>query len=113
MKILPHAKSAEQAEPPAVDVSREAVAEQVRILRAHVTESDVFEAAGFIEALAADRDRHRTFVRAARAIVQAYAEKYPKFMWDGEMVDARGAHAWLAAEAAEIGTMRDGGDPKV
>lgn len=56
--------------------------------------------------------RLRAFVRSARAIVQAYASKFPKHVWQGHEQDPLGAHAWLNAEAAEIGTMRDGGDPK-
>lgn len=115
MKILRNGKSIEKVEP-AVDVSSEAVAElcdAARRERTYDYPRTLEKCAETIEALTADRDRHRTFVRSARAIVQAYAAKYPRFRWDGEMIDAMGAHAWLEAEAAEIGTMRDGGNPKV
>lgn len=58
-------------------------------------------------------ERLRTFVRSARPIVQAYATKNPKFAHGGHPQDPMGAHAWLEAEAEEVVTMRDGGDPKV
>lgn len=66
------------------------------------------------EKIVLERDRHRAFVRSARGIVQAYASANPKHFWQGHgPYDPMGAHAWLVAESAEIGTARDGGDPKV
>ena len=65
------------------------------------------------ESLAAARDRLRTFVRSARAIVQEYASEHPTHRWGEHWQDPMGAGAWLATEAAEIGTARDGGDPKM
>lgn len=62
----------------------------------------------------AEIDRLRTFVRSARGIVQAYASEHPKLTFQGSYQgDPMGAHTWLAAESAEVGTNRDGGDPKV
>jgi hypothetical protein len=114
------AEQAEKVEPPAVDISSEALAElaaNVRYgIRHHAHRREI---ADMIEAIAADRDRHRTFVCSARAIVQAYATDHPQFRRfkgasdDGEEVDPHGAHAWIRAEAAEVDTMRDGGNPKV
>ena len=104
---------AEPPVPPAVDISSEAITEHVRLMReARPTIAYKYEA-DLIEALAADRDRLRTFVRSARGIIQAYASANPKHVWGCHEIDPLGAHAWLAAESAEIGTMRDGGDPKV
>ena len=59
------------------------------------------------------RDRLRAFVRSARAIVQEYAREHPTHRWGEYWQDPMGAGAWLQAEAAEIGTARDGGDPKM
>lgn len=61
----------------------------------------------------AEIDRLRTFIRSARGIVQHFASENPKHIWGGHEQDPLGAHAWLAAESAEVGTSRDGGDPKV
>lgn len=55
----------------------------------------------------------RTSIRSARRIVQHFASANPKHIWDGHEQDPLGAHAWLESERAEIGTARDGGDPKV
>lgn len=57
--------------------------------------------------------KHRIFIRSARMIVQHFASANPKHIWDGHEIDPLGAHGWIEAESAEVGTNRDGGDPKV
>ena len=141
MNPLPHAKSDEQAKPPAVDISSEAVSAQAKALSCGASIRSFPEIGAMLEALAADRDRldkerdasvwaelrahdaradaeterdrYRTFIRSARRIVQAYASEHPTHVWGRYTQDPMGAHGWLAREAAEIGTMRDGGNPKV
>jgi hypothetical protein len=117
MKILRNGKAVEKVDPPAVDISSEAVApsylspESIRSRIEFLRATDSHATARMLEALAADRDRLRTFVRCARGIVQEYANRHFRHTWAGAVIDPLGAHAWLAAEAAEIGTARDGGDP--
>lgn len=144
MKTPHPAKSAEKPEPPAVDISREAVAEWVDMAREACNHPAEYVYADLIEALAADRDRVasendtlvsgmtelaeravasstialaeidrlRTFVRSARVIIDSFAGDYPKHGWADREQDPFGAREWLHAESTEIGTARDGGNPK-
>jgi hypothetical protein len=105
----PHAANPiEPPAPPAVDISSEADRDHL------ANEFAAYRAKA--EAIAADRDRLRACVRSARGIIQEYAREHPKHSWTWQgsyQSDPMGAHGWLEAEAAEIGTARDGGDPKV
>lgn len=121
MKILRNGKSVEKVEPPVVDICADrpltellrAWADCVRIPSGDFVNEDLRRAADEIDRLTSDRDRHREFVRSARGIVQEYASRHPRHTWAGAVIDPLGAHAWLSAEAREVGTMRDGGDPTV
>jgi hypothetical protein len=119
MKTLVHGKAVEKVDPAAGAYAVETIARLVAARQRLWTEAretsarlDVLKAV--VESQKIEIARLRTFIRSARPIVQSYASNNPIFtMSDRCPQDPMGAHAWLEAEATEIGTMRDGGDPKV
>jgi hypothetical protein len=74
MNPLPHGKPADKVEPPAVNVSSEAIAAHVEWFRREAGVSD-YEAADLLEALAADRDRLAKTDGLAQLVISEAAEK--------------------------------------